>query len=718
MPLVDVGALLDVGIALSKEKDVGRLFETFLIAAMDITKCDAGMLYKLEDDILDFEILIVKSKGYRSSVGSLVAELPPVPLSSRHNICSCAAVEGKPLNVQDMYNCDKYDFSGGKYIDSEFGYQSISVLAVPMFDDQENVIGVIQLTNAQDENGGIIPFDEEYELVVFMLASQAAICLTNRKMMDERRRADDAEAYSMAKSRFLAQMSHEIRTPISAVMGVSEIQLQNPALSPEVEEAFVTIHNSAGILLGLVDDILDLSKIEAGRFSLIIDKYETSGLISDVAQLNLVYLGSKDVRLEIKVDENIPSHFIGDELRIKQILNNLLSNAIKYTEEGSVTFEIGSTAKGKDNVELNISIRDTGMGMSDEQLQFLLDEYSRFHDEQARHIKGTGLGMSITYNLLQLMEGEMLVSSEVGKGTAITLKIPQKTAGPDSIGAECARNLEGFKVSAEQAIEKLRFHREPMPYGKVLVVDDVDANLYVAQGLLGLYKLHTETVSGGHDAIKKIKEGKIYDIIFMDQMMPEMTGTEATRILRELGYAGTIVALTASALVGQAEKFLCDGFDGFLSKPIQTTHLNGILNKFIRDKQPQEVLEAAKAESGREDAAQAQESPIGETDGFDDYYSDPEIAALIREEFLETQQGVMEALEQALESRDSETSIRIVHTLKGLARMISEAELANLSEKAEETLEAGDIPKAELLDALSKELQTVFEHLMCSDEGK
>jgi HD-GYP domain-containing protein (c-di-GMP phosphodiesterase class II) len=178
--LPNIETLLNIGIALSKEKDAGKLQETILDAAMSITNCDAGMLYILEDDILDFEILVVKSKGVRVSAGAGVTELTPVPLSSRRNVCSRAAMDKTPINVADIYNNDEYDFSGAKFVDSEANYKSVSVLSVPMFDDHDDVIGVLQLVNAQDQKGSIIPFAGEYEPVIFSLASQAAICLTNR----------------------------------------------------------------------------------------------------------------------------------------------------------------------------------------------------------------------------------------------------------------------------------------------------------------------------------------------------------------------------------------------------------------------------------------------------------------------------------------------------------------------------------------------------------
>jgi PAS domain S-box-containing protein len=412
----------------------------------------------------------------------------------------------------------------------------------------------------------------------------------------EMRKAEIAEENSKAKSKFLAAMSHEIRTPMNTILGITEVQLQDDTLAPDVKESLTEIYNSSDLLLGIINDILDLSKIEAGKMELAPSKYEVASLINDTAQLSVMRISSKPIEFELIVDENVPMVLLGDEMRIKQILNNLLSNAFKYTEEGTVKLQIYSEKKeeNKDYATLVFRVSDTGQGMTAEQVNEIFDEYSRFNLEANRTIEGTGLGMNITQNLIHMMNGEISVDSALGVGTTFVVRLPQKIVGSDVIGKKIAQNLRQFRLDNALGTRKTQIVRELMPYGSVLVVDDVESNLYVARRLLSPYDLSIETVAGGAEAVKKIKNGRIYDIIFMDHMMPKMDGIETVKIIRGLGYRGTIIALTANAVAGQSEMFMDSGFDAFISKPIDLRQLNAVLNKFIRDKQPDEVIETAR----------------------------------------------------------------------------------------------------------------------------
>ena len=510
---------------------------------------------------------------------------------------------------------------------------------------------------------------------LFVAAILISVVLVVRfltKDMEERRIVEVAEESNRAKTRFLARMSHEIRTPITAVLGVSEIQLRNPAMSPLIEEAFAKIHNSAYTLLGIVNDILDFSKIEAGKMPLLREEYDTESLISDSSQLYLAFLGDKDVAFEVHVDENLPAYLMGDALRIRQIANNLLSNAFKYTESGKVSFTV-SWDNG-----LVLAIKDTGLGMDADQIEVLYSEYTRFHERGAPYVNGTGLGMSIVYSLANLMGAAISLKSTVGVGTEVAVQIPQDVSRPGTLGKEAAVNLENFKAGTWAA--KPDFVPDPMPYGKVLVVDDVEANLYVSRGLLDFYGLDIETCESGYDAIEKVKAGKVYDIIFMDQMMPGINGTEATHILRKLDYYHPVVALTANALIGQAEEFMQAGFDGFISKPIQASHLDAILTKFVRDKQPQSVLDEA-----AEAATKHGNSP-------DNFIDRPEVADKLRLDFKRDQRNTIEDMRRALDGGDLNTAHRLAHTTKGLAAMIGEKDLATSAEALEISLKNGEKP--------------------------
>ncbi|MCL2388549.1 MAG: ATP-binding protein, partial [Defluviitaleaceae bacterium] len=385
-------------------------------------------------------------------------------------------------------------------------------------------------------------------------------------VMEQQGKLEAVQENNRAKTKFLASMSHEIRTPLTAVLGISEIQLQSTSLPIEAEEAFAKIYSSADTLLRIVDDILDLSKIDAGKLVFYNEEYETAVLMGDIVQLNLAYLGSKKLKFLVEIDPNLPKFMVGDALRIKQVLNNLLSNAFKYTERGTVTLRVKSETTDK-KADVTMVVSDTGRGMTQEQLDALFDEYSRFHAQETRFEPGSGLGMPITNNLIKMMDGTIAVDSQLEKGTTVTVVIPQEVPTSETIGAETAENIKNFNTDTHAIVKRMSFRPEPMPYGRVLVVDDVEANLYVARGLMGLYELQLETCTNALDAIQRVQDGEVYDIIFMDQMMPEMNGTEAVAIIRDHGYTAPIVALTAFALVGEAEQFLKNGFDGFLSKP-------------------------------------------------------------------------------------------------------------------------------------------------------
>ena len=528
-----------------------------------------------------------------------------------------------------------------------------------------------------------------------------------RKALAEMHRIELAEESSMAKSRFLARMSHEIRTPISTVMGVSEIRLRDTNLSPQIEEAFAKIHNSASLLLCIVNDILDHTKIEAGKMAIMQEEYNVASVISDVAQLHLVHLDNNDIAFRMAVDENLPVSLIGDALRIEQVINNLLSNAFKYTETGSVELSLRCSNDEEDDsiVMFVVSIRDTGLGMTPEQLNDLFAEYTRFHELETRAIVGTGLGMSIVHSLVQLMNAKLDIESEVGKGTNVIVSIPQKKVGNQVLGREAALRLQQFDAYTHTAAKRFNFVPEPMPYGRVLVVDDIDANLYVAKGLLAFYDLSIETCNNGYDAIEKIQQGNGYDVIFMDQLMPGIDGTETMMRLREIGYTRPIVTLTANALIGQAELFMQKGFDGFISKPIQTSHLNSILKKFIRDRHPVEVHEAAK-NSKAESASPTNKESINY------YLSCDELKEKLRSDFAKNQKNSFGDICKALNAGDTKTAHRLAHSLKGLAGLIEENSLMQATEIVEHSLQNGEMPTEYQLSAIEIELTRVLRDIV------
>jgi len=446
-------------------------------------------------------------------------------------------------------------------------------------------------------------FPAEITMIRAMYSGEPALLTYTRDLSEEmavikeRKKAEIAEASNKAKSDFLAKMSHEIRTPMNAILGIAEIQIQEDTHPPVTKEAFERIYNSSNLLLSIINDILDLSKIEAGKLVLNPAKYDIASLIHDIVQINMMRYEAKSIEFVLDVNENLPLFLIGDELRIKQILNNILSNAFKYTEKGTIKLAVYDepVAMEDDSKKILVFvISDTGQGMTPEQVQKLGTEYSRFNMEANRKTEGTGLGMNITRNLIQLMIGSVSIESAPGKGSTFTVRLPQDSAGSAVIGKEIAENLMELNFDSSVKLRAFQIKREFMPYGSVLVVDDVETNLYVARGLLAPYGLTVETATSGFESIDKIKNGSVYDIIFMDHMMPKMDGIETVKIIRSLGYSQPIVALTANAIAGQSAMFMENGFDDFISKPIDIRQLNMALNKLVRDKYPSDVVDAAR----------------------------------------------------------------------------------------------------------------------------
>jgi signal transduction histidine kinase/DNA-binding response OmpR family regulator len=548
-----------------------------------------------------------------------------------------------------------------------------------------------------------------FDIVVFVITGETKGRLVNIIDVTPVMKAKfEAEAASRSKTAFLATMSHEIRTPLNAIIGLSEIELQKRLPSDTLMD-LGKIHNSGSNLLAIVNDILDISKIEAGNLELIPVDYDMPSIINDTVQLNVMRIGSKRLRLKLKIDASIPVMLFGDELRIKQLLNNLLSNAIKYTNEGSVLLTINW--EKKDNTAwITYIVKDTGRGIKPEDISKLFSEYQQFDTKANRHIEGTGLGLSITKKLLMLMNGSISVESEYGTGSTFTMKIPQRIVDETPIGESIVRELENFHYKDIHNIDGLQLVRNHMPYGKVLVVDDVETNLDVAKGLLLPYGLSIDTASSGKEAIAKIKaisEGDPssgYDLVLMDHMMPGMDGIEAVRIIRneisgEYGRAVPIVALTANALTGNEEMFLTNGFNAFIAKPIDVMQLDAVLNTWVRDRKSVEVLKQAEMVMSVNENTNLNIFDNLRIEGLDlirgkkKYNNDAAYLDILRSWHKHTP-ALLEKMRNPFFENLPEYAIT-VHGIKGASLGICADELSEKAEELEQYAKSGNIGKVQ-----------------------
>ena len=431
----------------------------------------------------------------------------------------------------------------------------------------------------------------------------------NEMRVEEQRQAYEAQALKLekeaadranrAKSNFLAEMSHEIRTPINAVLGMNEMILRKSA-NPAVAAYARNVESAGRNLLAIINDILDFNKIEAGRMEIASAPYRLSSLLNDVSNMILFQAQSKNIEFNVEVDETLPDTLHGDEVRVRQVISNVLSNAVKYTKEGGVTLRVRGTREG-DALNLAVTVSDTGIGIREEDMENLFGRFERMDEAHNKAVEGTGLGLAIVRNLLRLMDGSIHVESTYGKGSVFTLTIPQGIVSDEPVGdfrrkfRQCARDMAAYHESFRA------------PDARVLAVDDTEMNLTVVCGLLRETGLNIDTAASGAAALALTKDNP-YDLILMDQRMPEMDGTEALRRIREQedgrNRQTPVICLTADAVQGARERYLAEGFTDYLSKPIEAAALEAALLKYlpaekaVRTADPGPAKEAEEADKG------------------------------------------------------------------------------------------------------------------------
>ncbi|MCH5341328.1 MAG: DegV family EDD domain-containing protein [Acetatifactor sp.] len=432
-------------------------------------------------------------------------------------------------------------------------------------------------------------------LIGLLIKMQNAIYEREVQVTEEQKA--QIEEISRAQSTFFANMSHEIRTPINTIIGLNEMTLREE-ISDEIAENSINIQNASKMLLTLINDILDLSKLESGKMEIVPTRYETGAMFSDLVNIIWVRAHQKELEFKIDISPEIPSMLYGDEVRLKQVLTNILTNAVKYTEIGSVTLRAKAERNSANSVRLRISVEDTGMGIKKDDLDQLFDSFKRVDEEKNRKVEGTGLGLAISKQLVEMMGGTITVDSIYTKGSTFTVILEQQIMDEKPIGS--------LDLMIKKKIANRDKYRQTFeaPDARVLVVDDNDMNLMVATKLLRGTKVQVDTASSGEECLEKTK-GRFYHVIFMDHMMPGMDGVETLRRLRKqqegLCQDVPVIALTANALSGAEEIYQNSGFQSYLAKPINGALLEATLLKYL----PAELIEySGKEEEQSEEVIQ------------------------------------------------------------------------------------------------------------------
>ena len=540
----------------------------------------------------------------------------------------------------------------------------------------------------------------------------------NRKLKEA---SETALAASQSKSQFLAQMSHEIRTPINAVLGMNEMILRESE-SDEVLEYATNIQSAGRTLLTLINSLLDFSKIEDGKMEIVPVRYETVALIDDFVNMILDKAQKKGLEFRTEISSKLPCSLYGDDVRIRQVITNILTNAVKYTHAGHVTLKISGTEIDADTFELRVEVSDTGIGIRAEDMSKLFQSFQRLDEERNRNIEGTGLGIAIVQKLLAMMGSQLEVESVYGSGSDFSFKLTQKIIDKNPIGDYSAIHLKRFDKSAQKKFLLAEG-------AKILVVDDNDMNLKVISGLLKRNKIIPDLAESGQQGIELARKN-FYHIIFLDNMMPRMTGVEALKIMQQekfLSSETSVIMLTASAIAGMREKYLQEGFNDYLSKPIEVDELEEMLAKhlppelvsFEVEKQRKITPAAPVEEPAVEESAveePAVEEPADEESADEDTFTAKERARFAEicpdinldtalqysmdsksflEQIMETYTDAKRAekLQAAFESGDVKNYQVLVHALKSTSMSIGAEKLSAAARELELAAAANDVAK-------------------------
>lgn len=520
-----------------------------------------------------------------------------------------------------------------------------------------------------------------------------------QKLIEQK--VQEAETAGQAKEDFLANMSHEIRTPMNAIIGMVELALRDEQLSGQEKDYLYNIQAAGEDLLSIIDDILDVTKIDSGDLEITEEEYEITSIVHDVINVIQVMLGEKDVKLLIDIDPNIPTGLKGDGVRIKQIMMNLLGNAVKYTEKGEIHLKIeGEPLEGQDaRINLKVSVSDTGIGISEEQMADLFTVFKQANSRRNRSAGGSGLGLAISRKLVELMHGTIGAESELGKGSTFIFTVPQEVTDVrpcidvnSQTTMQSMMEKEAHKKEREKSKKAGRQITFTAPDARILIVDDNKVNLKVAEGLLRPYHMNVETADSGSRAIEMIQGGQ-FDLVFMDHMMPVMDGVDATKIIREMQgeyfQKVAIIALSANAVRGAKEMFLEAGMNDFVAKPIEMRIMDRTLRKWLPEDKIISNKNAEEAISKEEDNAgmdpyQWQMAGIDMAAAMEYACDDVDLYREILSDYRDSIHEKADVIERAAADRDLETFTMEVHSLKSTSKSIGALELSELARKLEE----------------------------------
>ena len=486
---------------------------------------------------------------------------------------------------------------------------------------------------------------------------------------------ESADAANRAKSEFLAQMSHEIRTPINAVIGMDEMILRQTE-DPDIKEYALDIKSASKTLLSLVNGVLDFSKIESGKMEIVPVNYSTENLINDLVNMISDRAEKKGLVLDLEIDENLPRGLFGDDVRLKQVIINLLTNAVKYTKQGAVTLTMKRGELKDDKCSLYVSVKDTGIGIKEEDKERMFQSFQRLDERRNRNIEGTGLGMPIVQGILNMMGSSIDVRSEYGVGSEFSFSVEQGLVDATPIGEYHTHHVEAQEEAKRESLHVLK--------ADILVVDDNEMNLKVAKGLLKRINVTPDLAGGGREAVEMIGN-KHYDIVLMDHMMPVMDGIEALKLIKErnlIDDSTKVIALTANAIAGAKEMYLAEGFNDYLSKPIVPEMLDDMIAKYLPSENYRygDLMEKTEAPSDESEMLSKLRSNGFNVDAALTYcMNDEEFLKELLVSFIDSEDEKTEAISSNYKERNWDDYSTYVHALKSSSRTIGADKLSDMA---------------------------------------